>query len=664
MGLTRAVATALATGITAFLAPAAGAVTLPTGCGGLKKTIATAAADPNHGEGDTVVLTGMCNAANLKSSTGVVLPALANFSIEGAAGTTSGFDGAGVTESLLRSEGFEAVGALTLRNLTFEHAATSASRGGALSLTVGRLTLADDSFIENVNHGAFGAGAYVFVPEPKAGCPASTSPPAVAVTGSTFRSNTLSEASVADGAGLWISTICALPGYLFEDNTFEGNTIELGGSGEALGAGLMFENVSSSLPSPVAQRDNMFDSNRILGASAESDFGGGGEWLEGASVSSAGERFSRNAIPGSEGSHWSWGGGLGILNTNCNAATATESTLANAVVAGNSIGAGTPGDLAGAGVYVGCSPSSTHPNHLALLDSTVTENRVGAGGVAGVAGNPGDQLILANSIVASNSGGDEVGGFTGPGGSLSASSSDVCAPGGASPLPGAGNICADPMLIDAGDPASFDVRETPASPTVDAGSNPLVPAGLTTDHYGATRIQAARSFLPPCHGSGSTAYTLGPAVVDMGAGELGPQPVPLIAILCPAPVPRSSFSFPALVQRAAGALVLAFKGLAAGRLTVLATFRLTRTIVHTVKGRRHRTHRTETVTYGHATHTAAVAGDVALALKPNRRALALLRHRRRLNVTFAITFAQPGLLPSTQTRVLSVRYIAPRHRHR
>jgi hypothetical protein len=407
----------------------------------------------------------------------------------------------------------------------------------------------------------------------------------------------------------------------------------------------------------------MFDSNRIVTTSPAADFGGGGEWLEGASLASVGDRFSRNSIPGSEGSNWSWGGGLGILNTNCNAATPTESTLENVVVAGNSLGAGSAGDLAGAGIYVGCSPSTTHPNHLTLLDSTVTENRVGAGGIAGVGGNPGDQLMLANSIVAADSGGEELGGFTGAGGSLSATFSDVCGPGG-SPLPGTGDICADPLLADDGNPASFDVRETPASPTVDAGSNALVPAGLATDRYGSPRIQAARSFLPPCNGAGSVGYTIGPAVVDMGAGELGPQPVPAIAILCPVrPPSASSFVFPALHQRTAGALVLAFRGLAAGHVTALATFRLTRTVVHTVKGRRHRTRRTETVAYGHAAQTTSVAGDVALALKPTRRALGLLRRRHRLKLTLTITFVQPGLLPSVQTRAVSVRYVA-RHRGR
>jgi hypothetical protein len=95
---------------------------------------------------------------------------------------------------------------------------------------------------------------------------------------------------------------------------------------------------------------------------------------------------------------------------------------------------------------------------------------------------------------------------------------------------------------------------------------------------------------------------------------------------------------------------------------VLATFKLTHTVVHTVRGRRVRTHRTDTVTYAHATHTSAVAGNVALTLKPTRRALAVLRRRRRLKVTLTITFVQPGLLPSTQTHAVTVRYRAPRRR--
>jgi hypothetical protein len=56
------------------------------------------------------------------------------------------------------------------------------------------------------------------------------------------------------------------------------------------------------------------------------------------------------------------------------------------------------------------------------------------------------------------------------------------------------------------------VHETSSSPTIDAGSNPLVPNGLTKDVYGANRIQ------PRTFG--------GAPVVDMGAAEWPATPLP------------------------------------------------------------------------------------------------------------------------------------------
>jgi len=51
--------------------------------------------------------------------------------------------------------------------------------------------------------------------------------------------------------------------------------------------------------------------------------------------------------------------------------------------------------------------------------------------------------------------------------------------------PGEGNLDADPLFMDAG---SGDFHLTLGSPCVDAGSDPLVPAGITTDLDGSPRI--------------------------------------------------------------------------------------------------------------------------------------------------------------------------------
>jgi len=134
-------------------------------------------------------------------------------------------------------------------------------------------------------------------------------------------------------------------------------------------------------------------------------------------------------------------------------------------------------------------------------NSTASGDRGGAAyvGLSNPACTTGDTLNLANSIVNGNSPQPEIHGF----GMLALQYSDVCAESGGPAVPaGAGDICANPNLTAAG-------AETASSPTVDAGSNPLVPAGLSTDITGAARIRAWRE----------TCAGLGPSVVDMGAAE-------------------------------------------------------------------------------------------------------------------------------------------------
>jgi hypothetical protein len=118
--------------------------------------------------------------------------------------------------------------------------------------------------------------------------------------------------------------------------------------------------------------------------------------------------------------------------------------------------------------------------------------------VAGIDGEDTDQLTLQNSIVNGDTGAgsSEIGGF---GGGITATYSDVC--NGTAPFAGTGNICADPKLAAV---ASGDVHETATSPTIDVGSNALVPSGVTTDFYGASRIVGTKQAA---------------GIVDMGAAE-------------------------------------------------------------------------------------------------------------------------------------------------
>ena len=92
--------------------------------------------------------------------------------------------------------------------------------------------------------------------------------------------------------------------------------------------------------------------------------------------------------------------------------------------------------------------------------------------------------------------------------------------GGAS---GTGNIDADPQFVD---PGSGNLRLAPSSPCLDAGSNPDVPAGITTDLDGKSRWIDA-----PATDTGSGT----PPIVDMGAYELYPVTVsdPPSRHICP-----------------------------------------------------------------------------------------------------------------------------------
>jgi hypothetical protein len=634
------------------LAPAATASTLPSGCTELTAKIATADADPNHGEGDVIVLNGMCNAANLKMSAGVSIPAEANFSIEGAPGTTSGFDGTGVTAPLLHSTGFETAGTMTLRNLTFQHANVVAAAGSAIRVEITHLTLANDSFIENTLNGFGGGAVEVFLTAPggKPVCQTSPGPAGVTVTNTVFRSNKVVATNQGAGGALVIAQICENPESILEGNVFEGNTVELSGSGEAFGGAFTFE-PGAEKPTPLIQRGNVFDSNQIVSASTASNFGGGGEWTEGASLMSVGDRFSRNTLPGAGSPKWSWGGGLGIINSSCEPAASTESTLENAVVTGNTIGVGS-GELGGAGIYAGCSPVPTHPNHLSLLDSTVTQNSVVGGGVGGIEGNPGDQLRLVNSIVSGDTSA-ETGGFNGTGGSLSASFSDVCAAGGASPLPGEGNICTNPLLANNGNPSSFDVHDTVSSPTIDAGSNALVPSGLTTDAFGTTRILAGHT---GCIGSL-------PAVVDMGAAEFqsaAPSCLP------PRPPARGLTHFVRLKTNAKGAALTlsctSTDGLGCSGEIFLTTDETRQGKKVIAVGARKRIKRTKvSVRIGQAPFSLPAGGTATFQVKLNATGLQLLR---RFHTISAWVLANETMTNSSPVIFLlhSTLFSQPKHK--
>jgi hypothetical protein len=232
-------------------------------------------------------------------------------------------------------------------------------------------------------------------------------------------------------------------------------------------------------------------------------------------LNSTGDVFTGNSLQAPPSGKDSEGSGLSIENNACNisGSLTLDHVLTNVVIAGNSITDGGAASQEHGALYVGCS-AGVNGNSLTINDSTISGN-AGGGDTAGIWGDPSDTLTLRNSIDTGNRDGVDLTGFAGNGGSVTATNTDLCE--GSSPPTGTGNICADPKLADA---ATGDVHETYPSPTIDAGSNPLVPGGTTKDVYGNPRIQAKLQ--------GHT------ATVDIGAAEFATIAAPHAKITVPA----------------------------------------------------------------------------------------------------------------------------------
>jgi hypothetical protein len=281
------------------------------------------------------------------------------------------------------------------------------------------------------------------------------------LSGSVFRNDT------ATGGGGGASIVVGLPGVALTltGNTFGANSVAdpagVSKSPRYAGGGLSIENEGSGL-STIVQSANTFDSNRVSFMPAARTSQGGGESAEKVILQSTADRFTNNTLQSPNGAEtkgvFGWGAGLSVLACGDTETFPPEgpnlrSTLTDAIVAGNTLERGTKAN--GAGIYVGSSACFDSYAELVLADSTVSGNTVtGAPGpVAGISGGPHDVLSLANTILAGDSGGPEIGGFA----SATATFSDVCS--GAAPFAGTGNICADPALAGAG-PGKADVHET------------------------------------------------------------------------------------------------------------------------------------------------------------------------------------------------------------
>jgi predicted outer membrane repeat protein len=355
----------------------------------------------------------------------------------------------------------------------------------------------------------------------------------ITLSGSLFSGNSAKD----EGGGAVLAA--QAPGTLaVSGNTFSHNSVSDPGATNKdargyRGGGLALEGESTE-PIQAVQQGNTFDANSVSFKAAPVSAMGGGESTTHVALQSTDDHFTSNTLQSPSAAEnaeakkvFGWGAGLSVAQ--CGDTTEApptvpnvSSTLTDAIVAGNTLQSGP--SASGAGIYVGFVCPAAYAT-LQLNDSTVSGNAVSGatGRAAGISGGPHDVLALTNSIVYGDSGGSELGGFSGLA-NVSAAYSDVCS--GAAPFAGAGNICADPLLLGPG-PGSADVRETAASPTLERGSNALIPAGVGTDAFGGPRV------LGPILCGVSPA-----AIVDMGATEYAypaPSCPPLILSSHPQP---------------------------------------------------------------------------------------------------------------------------------
>ncbi len=395
---------------------------------------------------------------------------------------------------------------------TFDH--NTASSGGAVAvLGANPVTLTGNVFTAN---GAGLEGGAVIL---SGVVQANTSPVVLALN--QFGGTTAAQGNTSQDIG---GAVALAPGkgqpISLTGNTFQNNAVA-GTAADDREGGAVYLDGSANPGAAVTQSHNTFTSNLIDAVQSAPTpahlAAGGAEFVLAGAVASSADRFTGNRVAAHDGIE-PWGGAVGALADVGPPALAGVFVGTNDLFTGNSTAVGGWGGA----IYVGGPPPACTANcpasSLTLNDSTVVGNTVdaGAGSEGGaIWGSPQDHLAIRNSIVFGNSPKAEVFGFGA--GSPSIQYSDVCAATGGPPAPtSTHDICGNPLLDSAG-------RETATSPTLDAGSNALVPAGTTTDLAGNQRIRLNRG---ACFATPS-------ATVDMGALE---STAPPLALPCPAPI--------------------------------------------------------------------------------------------------------------------------------
>jgi hypothetical protein len=508
--------------------------------------------------GATAGSTVQLDAGSQCTGTSYTLPSLA-ITFDGNGST---LDGGAVNTPVLAGA---AVGATTIENLTVENGSlTNAGGGAGIRITEGSTpTLTNDKLFANhttdisgngngggvdilstatsgtisITNSVFGSAAQPNTASNNGGGLFVSGPPAVTLQGDTFTANTSDEA----GGGAELDPEGAAPALTLTQDSFSGNSSTIFGGGASIdfagasggarpAATLTGDSFTSNVLSPgdgdedgaglfitgfdgsgsLSQQGDLFASNsmrttltRTIGEE------GAGEFAAGIPLTSTDDRFIGNQMTSVTAADSLEGAGLAFEGCGAGGSGGgTPATLINAIAAGNTIPA--PGPASGSGVYVGGCGSGNVA--LTLLDSTISGNTAAGGGDGGLGGDLPDTLTARNSIVAGNGGSTDLNGFA----SRTVDHTDICSFGVV--LAGAANECVSPALLN---PFGGDVHETTASPTIDAGANADVPAGLTTDALGAARI--------------SDGHSTGSAVVDEGAIEAPAGFAPRITPSRPAP---------------------------------------------------------------------------------------------------------------------------------
>jgi hypothetical protein len=639
------------------------------------------------GNGDTITITGTCE-ANLT----ITNPA--KFTIDGGGSTT--WTPATTTTPMIASSTADM--AFTVSGIAFS--GTTNASAIALTGNAPAVTVSDDSFVNDttsssagaaiefapppasplgtqpsvVEDSTFGAvgspdtgpeGGAIFVGGPLAltlsdntfiadhgyvgGAVAILAPGEYSIAGNTFGGTAAGDGNTASGGGgaVWIQVAPTSGESLtINDNRFLDNAVD-GSPGAddnfpATGGALTVALAPGGQGLQVSQSGNTFSGN-IVDATAPAGqtktlAGGGAEWLFAVTDHSVGDVFTGNEVAVNDGAAPE-GGALGVLGQAAIAPTPAQPGVfvgEDDVFTGNAVASGGWGGAIYSGFPAPYCTMNCPGSTVTLDDSTVSGNSVASGsGSQGGAlwGDPDDTLNVSNSIIYGSTPAPETFGF----GTLNFAYSDACS-SGTTVEPGTGNICADPLLNTNG-------SETATSPTIDKGSNALVPSGLSTDAAGSPRITEGLA-------------TTCSAVVDMGAFESAAvAPAPSCTAGPGAGTPSASGG---TATSSGVTLTISCAGVAgATSCTGTATLQTIEHIVgHKIASVSRARRRSRTVTVGQRSFTVIAGGSLNVSIPLNSTGRSLLKRFGKLPVELIATTA--GKLTLTK-RQLTIKL--PRHHH-